>query len=39
MFLQVLRERFSQAEMRRQGLRVYTNLDPVAQELAEKDFK
>ncbi len=34
--LQVLRERFSQAEMRRQGLRVYTNLDPVAQELAEK---
>ncbi len=34
--LQVLRERFSQAEMRRQGLRVYTNLDPLAQDLAEK---
>lgn len=34
--LQVLRERFSQAEMRRQGLRVYTNLDTTAQELAEQ---
>ena len=34
--LQLLRERFSQAEMRRQGLRVYTNLDPTAQKLAEK---
>lgn len=34
--LQILHERFSQAEMRRQGLRVYTNLDPTAQELAEK---
>jgi penicillin-binding protein 1A len=34
--LEALRERFSQAEMRRQGLRVYTNLDPGAQELAEK---
>lgn len=34
--LELLRARFSQAEMRRQGLRVYTNLDPTAQELAEK---
>ncbi|MBS1992865.1 MAG: PBP1A family penicillin-binding protein [Cyanobacteria bacterium SZAS LIN-2] len=34
--LETLRERFSQAEMRTQGLKVYTNLDPVAQELAEK---
>jgi penicillin-binding protein 1A len=34
--LQVLHERFSQAEMRTQGLKVYTNLDPLAQELAEK---
>jgi 1A family penicillin-binding protein len=33
--LECLRERFSQAEMRRQGLRVYTNLDTTAQELAE----
>lgn len=36
--LQVLHERFSPAELRRQGLRVYTNLDPVAQELAEKSL-
>ncbi len=34
--LQLLRDRFSQAEMRRQGLRVYTNLDPVAQQLGEQ---
>lgn len=34
--LQLLRDRFSQAEMRRQGLRVYTNLDPIAQETAER---
>ncbi|RTL35660.1 MAG: PBP1A family penicillin-binding protein [Candidatus Melainabacteria bacterium] len=34
--LETLRDRFSQAEMRRQGLRVYTNLDPQAQEIAEK---
>lgn len=34
--LEQLRDRFSQAEMRRQGLRVYTNLDPKAQEIAEK---
>lgn len=33
--LQILRNRFSAAEMRRQGLRVYTNLDPVAQEIGE----
>jgi penicillin-binding protein 1A len=33
---QVLQSRFSQAEMRRQGLRVYTNLDPVAQETGER---
>ncbi|MCB9470881.1 MAG: PBP1A family penicillin-binding protein [Candidatus Obscuribacterales bacterium] len=34
--MELLRERFSQAELRRQGLHVYTNLDPVAQELGEK---
>lgn len=34
--LQILRNRFSEAEIRRQGLRVYTNLDPVAQEIGEK---
>ena len=34
--LEQLRDRFSQAEMRRQGLRVYSNLDPQAQEIAEK---
>lgn len=34
--LQLLRDRFSQSEMRRQGLRVYTNLDPVAQEIGEQ---
>ncbi len=34
--LQLLRDRFSQAEMRRQGLRVYTNLDPAAQQLGEQ---
>jgi len=34
--LETLHERFSQAQLRTQGLRVYTNLDPVAQELAEK---
>jgi penicillin-binding protein 1A len=34
--LEQLRGRFSEAEMRRQGLRVYTNLDPAVQELAEK---
>lgn len=34
--LDQLRGRFSEAEMRRQGLRVYTNLDPQVQELAEK---
>ncbi|MBI4533597.1 MAG: hypothetical protein HY711_06585 [Candidatus Melainabacteria bacterium] len=33
--LELLRDRFSQSEMRRQGLRVYTNLDPVAQEAGE----
>ncbi|MBX9668375.1 MAG: penicillin-binding protein [Candidatus Obscuribacterales bacterium] len=33
--LELLRDRFSQAELRRQGLRVYTNLDPGAQTLAE----
>ena len=33
--LEQLRDRFSQAELRRQGLRVYTNLDPTAQTLAE----
>ncbi len=30
-----LRDHFSQAEMRQQGLRVYTNLDPQAQQIAE----
>jgi 1A family penicillin-binding protein len=34
--LEQLRSRFSEAEMRRQGLRVYTNLDPQVQDLAEK---
>jgi len=34
--LQILRDRFSSSEMRRQGLRVYTNLDPAAQEAAER---
>lgn len=34
--LDQLRSRFSEAEMRRQGLRVYTNLDPQVQDLAEK---
>jgi penicillin-binding protein 1A len=33
--LQLLHERFTQAEMRQEGLRVYTNLDPKVQELAE----
>ena len=37
--LELLRDRFSQAEMRRQGLRVYTNLDPQAQDLAEKTLE
>lgn len=30
-----LRDHFSQSEMRQQGLRVYTNLDPQAQQIAE----
>ncbi len=30
-----MRSRFTQAEMRKQGLRVYTNLEPKAQEIAE----
>jgi penicillin-binding protein 1A len=34
--LDQLRGRFSEAEMRRQGLKVYTNLDPQVQDLAEK---
>jgi 1A family penicillin-binding protein len=34
--LEILHDHFSQSEMRRQGLRVYTNLDPQAQEAAEK---
>lgn len=34
--LEELRGRFSEAEMRRQGLKVYTNLDPQVQELAER---
>jgi penicillin-binding protein 1A len=33
--LDSLRDHFSQSEMRQQGLRVYTNLDPVAQQIAE----
>lgn len=33
--IEILRGRFSQAEMSKQGLRVYTNLDPQAQEIAE----
>lgn len=34
--LDQLRGRFSQAELRKQGLRVFTNLDPGIQELGEK---
>lgn len=34
--LDQLREQFSQSELRKQGLKVYTNLDPGVQELAEK---
>lgn len=34
--LEQLRGRFSQAEMRKQGLRIFTNLDPHVQELAEQ---
>lgn len=34
--LQLLREKFSENEMRQQGLKVYTSLDPKAQEIAEK---
>ena len=34
--LEALRSRFSQTELRKQGLRVYTNLDPQAQETAER---
>ncbi len=34
--LDILRSRFSQTELRQQGLRVYTNLDPQAQEIAER---
>jgi penicillin-binding protein 1A len=34
--IEALHEKFTQAEMRRQGLRVYTNLDPLAQDAAEK---
>lgn len=34
--LDQLRGRFSQAEMRKQGLRVFTNMDPQVQELGEK---
>lgn len=34
--LDQLRGRFSQSEMRKQGLRVFTNLDPQVQTLAEK---
>jgi 1A family penicillin-binding protein len=34
--LEQLRDRFTQADMRRQGLKVYTNLEPGAQDEAEK---
>ncbi|MBY0552118.1 MAG: PBP1A family penicillin-binding protein [Candidatus Obscuribacterales bacterium] len=34
--LEQLRDQFSQTELRKQGLRVFTNLDPAVQELAEK---
>ena len=34
--LQLLRDKYSENEMRQQGLRVYTNLDPKAQEIAEQ---
>ena len=34
--LQLLREKFSENDLRKQGLRVYTNLDPKAQDIAEE---
>jgi 1A family penicillin-binding protein len=34
--IEILHEKFTQADMRSQGLRVYTNLDPIAQDIAEK---
>jgi penicillin-binding protein 1A len=34
--LETLRSHFSQTELRKQGLRVFTNLDPQAQDAAEK---
>ncbi|HEY9755437.1 MAG TPA: PBP1A family penicillin-binding protein [Oculatellaceae cyanobacterium] len=36
--LDSLRDHFSQSEMRQQGLRVYTNLDPIAQQIAESSL-
>lgn len=36
--LDSLRDHFSQSEMRQQGLRVYTNLDPIAQQIAENSL-
>ena len=36
--LESLRDHFSQSEMRQQGLRVYTNLDPIAQQIAESSL-
>jgi penicillin-binding protein 1A len=33
--LEILRSKFTQSEMRKEGLRVYTNLEPQAQEIAE----
>jgi len=33
--LELLRSKFTQSEMRREGLRVYTNLDPQAEEIGE----
>lgn len=37
--IDLVRQRFTPGEMRRHGLRVYTSLDPVAQELAESSLK
>jgi 1A family penicillin-binding protein len=34
--LEILRTKYTQTQMRQEGLRVYTNLDPQAQEIAEK---
>ncbi|HEY9870154.1 MAG TPA: PBP1A family penicillin-binding protein [Candidatus Obscuribacterales bacterium] len=37
--IDLVRQRFSPSDMRRHGLRVYTSLDPVAQEIAESSLR